>query len=60
MHFTGHSNRHIDKLAKRFMTCRYGRGRVALSGADIAKSKNIFGLKRPIRAPMHWSKVSRG
>ena len=40
MHFNGHSNRHIKKLAKRLMTCRYGCGRVAPSRADVEKSKN--------------------
>ncbi len=45
MYLDGHSNKHTKKPTDGLMICRYG-GRVALSRADVAKSKNIFGLKK--------------
>ena len=55
MYRNDHSNKHTKRPTDRLMTCRYGRGRLVLSRAYIVKPKNIFGLKKPIRAPVHWS-----
>lgn len=51
MHLNGHSNKHTKRPTDRLITCRYGRGRVVLLRADVAKSKNIFGLKSPSERP---------